>query len=145
MKVFELAGPCAQAQGQGLTPIRAGKRWWRRRELAPRCSATRIHCKQLCGMDRHFIQAQRQNHHHHPPINPHPPPPPLPHPLPHPHPHPTHTHSPPSSSPPRSRDIFPVSVLRDCGLHLVLIKVKKSSRNIQVSRPLFLNCAEDMW
>ena len=30
--------------------------------LTPRCSATRIHCKQLCGMDRHVIQAQRPPH-----------------------------------------------------------------------------------
>ena len=38
-------GPCAQAQGQGLTPaIRAGKGWRGRRELPPRCSATRIRC-----------------------------------------------------------------------------------------------------
>ena len=40
-----LVGPCAQAQGQGLTPaIRAGKGWRGRRERAPRRSATRIRC-----------------------------------------------------------------------------------------------------
>ena len=31
----------------------------------PRCSATRIRCTLLYGMDRHVIQASRLHHHHH--------------------------------------------------------------------------------
>ena len=41
-KVF--FGPCTQVHGQGSPAIRAGKGWRGRRELAPRCSATRISC-----------------------------------------------------------------------------------------------------
>ena len=33
--------------------------------VTPRCSATRIHCMLLCGMDRHVIQAQCPHHYHH--------------------------------------------------------------------------------
>ena len=46
----EFLGPCTQVHGQGLTPaIRAGKGWRRRRELAPRCSATRINMHACSG------------------------------------------------------------------------------------------------
>ena len=59
-------GPCTQVHGQGcLPPLGRGRGGGDAGSLTPRRSATRIHCMQLCGMDRHVIQAQRPNHHHH--------------------------------------------------------------------------------
>ena len=45
-------GPCTQVHGQGSPAIRAGKGWRGRRELAPRCSATRISCISGAWQDR---------------------------------------------------------------------------------------------
>ena len=42
-------GPCTQVHGQGSPAIRAGKGWWGRRELAPRCSATQLGASQALG------------------------------------------------------------------------------------------------
>ena len=79
------------------------------RSLTPRRSATRISCKQLCGMERHVIQAQRPHHHHHhlpsppsPPTNTHAHTPHTTHHTPHTTHHTPHTTtpSPPPLSPP---------------------------------------------
>ena len=49
----DVVGPCAQAQGQGLTPaISAGKGWRGRWELAPRRSATQLGACSLWFIDR---------------------------------------------------------------------------------------------
>ena len=40
----KLVGPCTQVHSQGFPRHQGGKGWRGRRELAPRCSATRISC-----------------------------------------------------------------------------------------------------
>ena len=42
-----------------------GSGWRRRRESDSRVTCHPIHCKQLCGMDRRVMQAERPHHHHH--------------------------------------------------------------------------------
>ena len=45
VKVVRVGRALCTGTGPGLTPaIRVGKGWRGRRELAPRCSATRINC-----------------------------------------------------------------------------------------------------
>ena len=67
-------GPCAQAQGQGLTPaIRAGKGWRGRWELAPRRSATQLGACSSWFIDRDMFVIPSSE-----PQPPQPPPPPRP-------------------------------------------------------------------
>ena len=50
----------------GVSPaIRAGKGWRGRRELAPRCSATRISCISLAHIDRDMCHTRSPYHLHH--------------------------------------------------------------------------------
>ena len=56
-------GPCTQVHGQGSLAIRAGKGWRGRRELAPRCSATRIRCITRTRLDRHAVTSMIRTTH----------------------------------------------------------------------------------
>ena len=55
-------GPCTQVHGQGSPAIWAGKGWRGRRELAPRCSATRITCITRTRLDRHAVTLSYSYH-----------------------------------------------------------------------------------